>query len=172
MKRAITIGAVVLLAGALVVPVFAQGPGGVRFGGKPGYYGPGQCWRDGRPYGAALPNEEQQTKINELQSRHFEETAPVRNELWAKREQMRGFMAAESLDEARVRALQKEINGLRSELAEKRTQMLIELRSMDPDARFAGRFGGRSYGHKGWGPGPQMMGRGSRGGYGPGWCWN
>ncbi len=171
MRRAMTVGAVVLLAGTLAIPVFAQDPARGRWAGKPGY-GPGQCLTDGRVYRGAALTEEQQAKLTELRSRHFAETTPVRNELWAKSEEMKGLMAAETLDEGRVKALQKEINGLRSELADKRTEMRLELRNIDPEARYAGRFGRSGYGHKGWGPGSKKMDRGSRGGYGPGWCWN
>ncbi|MGM0664348.1 MAG: periplasmic heavy metal sensor [Thermodesulfobacteriota bacterium] len=171
MRRAMTIGAVILLAGTLAIPVFAQGPAKGRWAGNPGY-GPGACWSGAQAYRGTVLTEEQQAKINELRSRHLAEVTPVRNELWAKSEEMRGLMAAETLDEGRVNALQEEINGLRSDLADKRTEMHIELRKIDPEARFAGRSGRSGYGQKGWGPGAGKMGRGFKGGYGPGQCWN
>ncbi len=171
MRRTMTIGAVILLAGTLAIPVFAQGPAKGRWAGNPGY-GPGSCLTDGRVYRGTVLTEEQQAKVDELRSRHLEETTPVRNELWAKSEEMRGLMAAEVLDEGRINALQKEINGLRSVLADKRTEMLIELRKIDPEARFAGRFGVGANADRGWGPGSRKMGRSFKGGHGPGWCWN
>jgi zinc resistance-associated protein len=171
MRRAMSIGAIVLVAGTLAVPVLAQGPLKGRWTGKPGY-GPGQCLSYGRDYRGAPLTEEQQARVEELRTSHFDETGPLRNELWAKREQMRGLMASETLDEARVKALQKEINTLRSELADKRAEIMIELRKVDPEARFAGRFGRSGYTRWGRDHGPQGMRQGGGGGYGPGWCRN
>ncbi len=162
MKRTLTTGAILLLVGTLAVPVFAWGPG--RSGGKGGY-GPGACRNDGRAYGAAALSGEEQAKVDDLHRRHHEETAPLRERLRAKRAEMRSLLAAETVDEARVKELQNEINGLRAELSDKRTDLKLTLGKMDPNLRSAGRYGRGGYGHRGYGWGP---GRHMRGGYGPG----
>jgi Spy/CpxP family protein refolding chaperone len=167
MKRTLTTGAILLLVGTLAVPVFAWGPG--RWGGKGGN-GPGACWSEGRPYGAATLSAEEQAKVDDLYRKHHEETAPLRERHRAKRAEMRSLLAAETPDEARVRELQKEINGLRADLSDKRTELRLALGKMDPNLRFAGRNGRGGYGHHRYGRGP---GRHMSGGYGPGSgaCW-
>jgi Spy/CpxP family protein refolding chaperone len=167
MKRTLTAGAVLLLVGTLAVPVFAWGPG--RWGGKGGY-GPGACWTEGRPYGAATLSAEEQAEVDDLYRKHDEETAPLRERLRAKRAEMRALLAAESVDEARVREVRTEINGLRDDLSDKRTELQLALHKLDSNLRFAGRHGRGGYGHHryGWRPGRHMSG-----GYGPGSgaCW-
>jgi len=165
MKRTLTTAAILLLVGTLAVPVFAWGPG--RWGGRGGY-GPGACWNEGGAYGATSLSAEEQAKADDLYRRHHEETAPLREQLRAKQAEMRSLLAAEDVDEARVKELQREINGLRAELSDKRTDLELALGKMDPNLRFAGRYGRGGYGgygHRGngWGPGRHM-----RGGYGPG----
>lgn len=164
-KRTLTIGAILLLVGTLAVPAFAWGPG--RWGGGGGY-GPGACWNNRGPYGASALSAEEQSKIDELYRNHEEETAPLRERLWAKRSEMRALLAAESVDEARVKELQKEINGLRADLSDRRTELELALKKMDLEPRFAGRTRG-GYGRQayGWGPGGRMKGYGP----GSGACW-
>ena len=162
MKRTMMIGTILLLAGMLAVPVFARGPGQARTGER-GSFGPGDCWNQSRTYAGANLTEEQQARVEELVRRHDEQVTPIRNELWAKQVEMKALMVAETLDESKVKALQKEINTLRSDLSDKRIDFRIELRKIDPDARFAGRMGRGGSGRTGSGP---FM----KGGRGPGSC--
>ena len=170
MKRTMTIGVILLLAGMLAVPVFAFGPGRGRTGGA----GEGQGQR--QPF--CLPNltEEQQAKVEALFQSHREETMPIHNELRAKRAELRALMLAKTLDEAKVRAVQGEINTLQKDLSNKRLDMQIELRKIDPNARFGGRFAGRfgrggKGGKRGGGTAPQWDEDPYGGGRGPGACW-
>jgi len=114
-KRTMTVATVLLLAGTLAVPVFAWGPGKGRSGGQ-GKYGPGACWNENRPYGGSNLTEEQQGQLKALHQTHVEATMPIRNKLRAKRAEIRALMLAETLDEAKVRAVQKEINAIRPTL--------------------------------------------------------
>lgn len=165
MKSLVTMGAVVLLAGTLAAPVLAQAPPGGRWAG------PGQapCPVYGWAYRATPLTEEQQARINDFRTGYLNETTPLRNEMRAKQVEMRGLMAAETLDEARVRALRKEINDLRAALSDRMTEMQIELRKIDPEARFMGCAGRGAYGQDAWGAGPKTMRRGFKRGYGAGW---
>ena len=172
-KRTMTVATVLLLAGTLAVPVFAWGPGKGRSGGQ-GKYGPGACWNENRPYGGSNLTEEQQGQLKALHQTHVEATMPIRNKLRAKRAEIRALMLAETLDEAKVRAVQKEINAIQADLADKRIDFQIELRKIDPNASFAGRFAGRGgKGRRGGGRGAQgYEGSGSGSSWGPGSCWN
>jgi Spy/CpxP family protein refolding chaperone len=95
--------------------------------------------------------------VEEIHRRHYQETAQARAELWAKKAELRALLTAETPDEAEVRAVQNEINDLRSSLADKRTEMRLEISKAAPGAGAAGGYG-YEYGPR------------ARGGYGPGFC--
>ncbi len=167
MKRTVGLIGVFLLTAALAVPVMAQGPGWGK--GRPGRggwgQGPGSGWATGGGYASNL-NQEQQSRVEDIHRRHYEETAQVRAELWAKKAELRALLASESPDAAKVRAVQKEINDLRSTLSDKRTDLNLELSKVAPGAG-SSRGHGPGYGpHMRGGYGPHMGG-----GYGPGACW-
>jgi len=169
MKRAITLGIVFLLIGALAVPVLAKGPGKGRWDGRGGA-GTGPGWDAPQPGWAPALTEEQQAEVKALYQKHFEETLPMRNEIRAKRAEMRALLLAENLDEEKARAVQKEIQGIRTDLADKRLDLMLELRKIDPNLRFAGGPGFGTKGHRKGGRGHHGMG--GYGGYGQGGCWN
>ncbi|MGD8387800.1 MAG: Spy/CpxP family protein refolding chaperone [Desulfobacteraceae bacterium] len=169
MKRAITVGIVFLLVGALTVPVLAKGPAKGRWDGRGGA-GTGPCLNAPQPGWAPGLTEEQQARVEALYQKHFEETLPIRNELRAKRAEMRALLLAENLDTEKVRAVQQEIQGIRTVLSDKRLDLTLELRKIDPNLRFAGGPGFGSKGHRRGGRGHQGMG--GYGGYGQGGCWN
>ncbi|MBW1704460.1 MAG: periplasmic heavy metal sensor [Deltaproteobacteria bacterium] len=171
MKRlAIVLGSLMLVA-AIAYPVFAWGPGWGRghhmmgpWGGGPGY--PGQ-------YGSGYGNltREQQSKLDALDKKFYDETNNLRNEMWAKSTELNALLNTPNPDEAKAKALQKEITELRNKLAEKGLAYRLEARKIAPDAG-----PGRGYGSgPGRGHGPGMMGYGpGPGGHGPGpgYCWN
>ncbi len=161
LKRTMTIGAVMLLAATLAVPVLAQGPG--RGGGKSGH-GPGSTWNQPGPGSGSGLSEDQQARVDALRQKHYEETAPVRNKLQAKRAELRALMLAETVDRDRVKALNEEINALRASLSEERIELAMEIGEIDPNARFAGRSGRKGYGR-------HMTGGGFKRGQGYGACW-
>lgn len=163
MKRTIMLGIVFLLIGTLAAPVIAKG----RWDGRGGA-GTGPCWGDeAQPGWMNGLTEEQQAQVETLHQKHFQETLSIRNELRTKRAEMRALLLAETLDEGKVQGLQKEIQGIRTMLSDKRLELTLELRKIDPDLRFAGESGFGGKGHRGGDRGKRGMG-----GYGQGACWN
>jgi zinc resistance-associated protein len=175
MKRLIAIIGILVLVGAIAVPVLAHGPGWGRgqhmgWGGGPGQ---GSCGDYGP--GAGNLTEEQRTQLDTLNKKFHDETAQLRNEMWTKSRELSAILNSPNPDADKARALQKEITGLRSQLAEKRLDFELEERKVAPDARFGSGYGrgsgkgyGRGYGHHMGGHGPGMGYGHHMGGYGPG----
>jgi zinc resistance-associated protein len=179
MKRLIALLGILVLVGAVAVPVLAHGPGWGRgphmgWGGGPGY---GDC-EDYGP-GASNLTEEQRAQLDTLNKKFYDETAQLRNDMWTKSRELSALLNSANPDADKARALQKEITGLRAQLAEKRLNFKLEERKIAPDARFGKGYGrgygkgyGRGYGHHMGGYGHHMGGYGPHmGGYGPGGCW-
>ena len=179
MKRLMTVGAVILVVTALAMPAFARGPG---WGGGPGGrggqgYGPGSgdCPRSGA-WDQNL-TDEQKTQLSNLQKKFFDSTAQLRNQMWTKRGELQTLMSSPTPDVDKARALQKELSDLQAKMAQERLSLQLEVRKINPDAR----FGGWGHGPGMGGRGPGMMGgrghgmgygRGMGGGYGQGGCCN
>ncbi|VBB47717.1 conserved exported hypothetical protein [uncultured Desulfatiglans sp.] len=156
MKKAGMVLGVLLLVGALAYPVFAWGPGRGGFGSGFGDgYGP--C-RDG---GAAAANltDDQRVQLDELHQRFYNETNEIRNQMWTKQRELSTVMNADTPDLEKAKGLQRELNGLKGQMAEKRLEYDIEARKIAPEA-------GNFRAGKGYGKGL----RGGKGGYGR--CWN
>ncbi len=151
MKKLVTILGVMVLVGMMAYPVFARGRGW-GYGGGPGY-----CWWD--QGGNAPYTVEQQKQLNDLDQKFFNDTATLRNNIWSKQNEMSILLNGENPDTAKLQALQKEINALKNQMAEKRLEYRIEANKVAPDNTY-----GRGYGRG-------MGGYGGRGGYGPGGCW-
>jgi zinc resistance-associated protein len=190
MKRLIALLGILVLVGAIAVPVLAHGPGWGRghhmgWGGGPGQ---GYCGDYGP--GAGNLTEEQRTQLDTLNKKFYEETVQLRNEMWTKSRELSALLDSPNPAADKARALQKEITGLRAQLAEKRLNFELEERKIAPDARLGYGYGrgygrhmggygpGMGYGHHmgGYGPGMggghHMGGYGHQeGGYGPGGCW-
>ena len=120
MKRLIALLGILVLVGAIAVPVLAHGPGWGRghhmgWGGGPGY---GYCGDYGP--GAGNLTEEQRTQLDNLHKKFYDETAQLRNKMWTKSSELNALLNSPNPDADKARALQKEITGLRSQLAEKR----------------------------------------------------
>jgi hypothetical protein len=146
-------------------------------------YGPGYGPRFDRGYSNLT--EEQQSRRNELSKKFFDDTEKVRSDIWARSRELSEVLSSPNPDAEKARGLQKEINELRSKMAEARTDFELEARKIDPDGNFARGYGRGGYGRGGYGPGmrgngpgmrgygPGMRGYGpGRGGHGPGYCWN
>ena len=192
MKRIITVVGIIGLIGMMAVPVLAYGPrggsAGYGMGNRGG--GPANCANYGRGYAARTANitAEQRAELDKLHQKFYDETAQTRNDLWAKRGQMRTLMNTSNPDETQVMALQKEMHALKGKMAEARITYQLEARKINPDARLGRGFakGGHGRHMRGGGPGdgfncPNRDGKGygrgmgsgaMRGGYGQGNCWN
>ena len=160
MKKLITIIGILLLTAVIAYPVFAHGPGWGRWDhmwGSGG--GPGSCWQDGR--GLRGLTEEQQSKLDGLDQKFFNETGSLRGEIWSKKAELDSLLNSQNPDGEKMKALQKEINTLQAQMSEKRLNYRLEARKTAPEG-YSGRNAGR-YSERSWS---------SRGGRGGGGCWN
>jgi Spy/CpxP family protein refolding chaperone len=87
----------------------------------------------GPGYGTpAIPNltAEQSSKIQALQKAHLDEIAPLQEDLFKKRTELRSLWLTQNPDQAKITALQKEILNLQSKLQEKGTNLSLEIRKL------------------------------------------
>ncbi len=161
MKKLTMIIGILLLAGAVAVPVMAWGP---HWGGghhMMGYWGSdSEYGRD--DYGNLTS--EQKSKLDTLDRTFYEETSELRDQIWTKSRELDVALNSSSPDLEKAKALQKEISELRAKLDEKTLTYEFEARKIVPDQRLGYAYGG-GYGRH---TGPYDRGMG----YGPGYCWN
>lgn len=172
MKRLASVLGIALLVGAMAVPVFAWGPRWGMGHHMMGHWGggPGYSWNDGPRYDNLT--EEQRTRLEKLYQEFNDETARLRNELRAKTGDLNTLLSLSNPDTEKARALQKEISGLRTKLAEKRLNFRLEARKINPEARFGWGYGRGGYGPSMRGYAPATGYGQHMEGYGPGYCWN
>ena len=131
-------------------------------------------WGRGPGYGGTYNREnsnlteDQAKELDTLDRKFTDETADLRENLWAKSGELNTLMNSTNPDAVKAKALQGEISDLRSQMAEKRTEYELEARKINPDTRYGSGYGRGGRGMRG---GP-MMGYGGNGGYGQGACWN
>jgi len=172
MTRVTKILGITLLVGALAVPVFAWAHGWGRGHHMMDSWGSGPGYHSDYESGYRNLTEEQRTQLEQLDRKFYDETADLRNEIWAKSADLNTLLNGSNPDSEKVRALQKELGDLRAKLDEKRLNYELEARKIDPEPRFGRRYGRGNYGHhmggfgRGMGYGLHMRG------YGPGSCWN
>jgi len=121
-KIATTVGIIALVA-ALAIPVYAYGKGW----GKGRAMGIGPEGRQA-PCVQAGPNltPEQSAKLTELREQRDKEALPLRNELGAKKAELRNLWLQDNPDEAAIKAKQQEINDLRNKLQGIMTEYRLE----------------------------------------------
>jgi len=168
MRSILTVGGIVVLVAAIAIPVLAHGPGRDR--GRHmmdyGQGGPGYGCQYDRGYDKLT--EEQRSKSDELYRKFYDETAKLRDEIWAKSAELDTLLNSANPDAAKAKALQKEISDLRAKLAQERINLRLEGQKIAPELRSGRGYQGRhmrGHGH-GMGYGHHM------GGYGPGGCSN
>ena len=122
-------------------------------------------------YGYGTLTEEQRTKLTELDKKFYDETKELRDELWTKSNELNTLLDKENPDIEKAKALQKEINDIRTELDSKVPEYQVEAGKIVPDSRYSRGYG-RGYGHHMWGSGPDRGYGYHMRGYGPGACWN
>ncbi len=157
-KRVTKIIGIGFLVAALAVPavVLAQGWGGRHMMGNRGM-GPGSMMPYDRGYETSTP--EQRTQLDQLDRRFYDETADLRKDLWNKSSELNITLNGTDPDIEKVKALNKEINDLRSKVNEKSLNHQLEARKVTPDSQLGGGYGGSRM--MGYGAG--MMGRGTMG---------
>jgi Spy/CpxP family protein refolding chaperone len=163
-KMYVAIGLLVLMF--LATASFAVGPGAGsgQAGGSPGPQGgPGAGLQSGHGWWASNLNltKEQQDTLAALRKRQWEEVKPLREQMYQKRQEMRGLYTNPATEDATIIAKQKELNALQQQMQDKMVkarlqqrkvftpEQLTKLKEM-PDGRGRGACGG--YG-KGWGRG-------------------
>lgn len=91
---------------------------------------------------------------NDPRSKVFQETAKERNEIQRKHLELKSLWLAEELDEAKIKAVQAEINELRNGLSNRMMGVMIEFKKTNPDWQpHRGGFGGGGRGRMGGGYG-------------------
>ena len=132
-------------------------------------YGSGYEGGHHRGMGPDMSQEDYQ-KYQEKQHAFFSSTEDMRRSIFQKRLEMKSEFARKTPNEGKLRALQKEISSLRTEMATKRLDHNLEMRKLFPDAWFWGgmdRGRGRGHGHgMGYGRGMMGGGQGGCGGFG------
>lgn len=156
MRKAVTIFGILVVVGLLAVPVFAQRGGWGKWSG-----GPGSCWRGGGSYGNLT--ESQYVELDKLEQKFFNDTAKLREQIWAKSEELGLLLNTPNPDLEDAKTLQKELSELRGKMDEKRLDFEVEARKIAPNSSYASGWG-RGYGRNMRGP------RGSAGNYGPQGC--
>jgi len=160
--------ATIAIAALLFVAVIATSAFGFGWGRGPGF-GFGPCARGDfqGPAGVEL-TADQKTKLKEMQDARFKDMEPLREQMFAKRDELRKLWLESNPDQAKIAAAQKDMRSLRDQMQDKMTAFRLEsLKVLTPEQQekvksfAAGRMGGK----RGLGPGGMM---GGRGGYGPG----
>lgn len=122
MKKSILIGMVAVLALALVASAtMAWGPGYGR--------GAGYGSRYGNPPISDLTTE-QATKIQAIREAQFKDIAPLQQQLFAKKMELRGLWLSQNPDQAKINVLQKDILNISAKLQEKATNARFEMRKV------------------------------------------
>lgn len=170
MKKKVTFGLLALLmVGAVATAAVAYGPGR-----GPGFGFGGYCGGFGGPASLNLTGD-QQTKIDALRESHWKDAAPLREQMFSKRDALRKLWLEPNPDKAKIEAAQKELRALRDQMQDKGTAYRLEkLKVLTPEqkeklAAFAGAkgFGPGSYGRGSKGGARGSYGRGVRGPGGP-----
>ena len=112
MKKAIIAMSLVLTLALMASAAFA-GPWGGRFYGM----------------GPAVPNltPEQSAKILALQQAHQEKIAPIQQDLWSKKMELRGLWLTQNPDQAKVSGLQKEVFDLIDQMQQESSKLRAEI---------------------------------------------
>lgn len=119
------------------------------------------------PYGRQAANltDEQVKQLDAERQAFFEATKTQRQDLYAKRLELRAEMAKRTPDMKKAAGLQKEVSDLQANLDQKRLTHIMKMREINPDAGIGCFNGGK--GMRGHGRG---AGYGQGMGYGPGSC--
>ena len=166
-KKATMIVAAIALASVVASPALAYRGGGEQQNRGPGY-GYGMTYAT---QGLNLTTEQTQ-KMNDLRATHLKEIRPLEDQLYVKGRDLRELWLAKTPDREKILSLQKEIQALQNQLAEKQTTYRLEARKvLTPEQlaklqSYAGMQRGMA---RGGGISRMGSGAGMRGGHTPGW---
>jgi len=159
MKKTLTTIGTLILVVAIAIPVLAHGPGwekGRGMGMGISEWGPHHC--------ELIPNliPEQSAKLAELKAQRLKEVPPLRNELIAKRAELRALWAQTTPDKDAIIAKQKEMNELELKLREKMTHYRLESRKVltpEQQAQLKSEQPRKGFGYRAKRPGARGYGR-------------
>ena len=160
---------IVSLAAAAVMVVGANAFAGKRMGDRDDGRGYGDCGNQNRRGGCAYGQmkadltPEQREQMETERQAFFDATKLERQELYAKRLELKAEMAKSQPDMDKASALQKAVSDLQASLDQKHLGHIMAMRKINPDAGRGWMMQGRSMGHYGMGQGM---------GYGPDNCPN
>ena len=114
MKKRTTLLGITLLVGILSIPVLTWAQGWGKGQNRMGYGGgvSAACWNNSQ--GKDNLTEEQRTQLDKLSRKFYDETAQLKNEIWAKSAALNTFLNSSNPDADKATALQKEISDLRA----------------------------------------------------------
>jgi Spy/CpxP family protein refolding chaperone len=182
MKKAMITVMALLVTALLATAALAFGPGR-----GPGYGPSGRG--DFGGFGELNLTADQKTKLIELRDAQFKDIKPLREAMFAKRDEVRKLWLEPNPDQGKITAAQKEMRSVRDQIQDKMTALRLEsLKVLTPEQRekaksFAAGFNagrgsgfgqGRSFGPgggggcQGGGPGPGACSGGGCQGGGPG----
>jgi len=154
MKRVAAILGILLMVTFLAAPVF--GYRGDRWGGWS--RGPGSCGQGGGWYGNLPQN--QSDELYRLEQKFHNSTAKIRDEIWAKNQELDDLMKSSKPNPKRIKGIQKEINDLGAKLDQQRLDFDLEARKFSPRDSYGRGFSRGSGGHWGYHGGGRMHGPG------------
>jgi zinc resistance-associated protein len=160
---------IVSLAAVAVMAMGANAFAGKGMGNPDNERGCGGCGNQNRMGGCAYGQmnanltPEQREQMEAERQAFFEATKNERQDLYAKRLELKAEMAKSQPDLKKASALQEEVSGLQGRLDQKRLGHIMAMRKINPDAGRGFMMEGRGMGHHGKGHGM---------GYGPGNCRN
>jgi len=143
----------------LIAGIVATSAFGFGWGRGPGFgYGPCARGEFGGYAGVDL-TADQKAKLSEMRDANFKDIQPLREQMWAKRDELRKLWLEANPDQAKIAAAQKEMSSLRDQMQDKMTAYrLSALKVLTPEQQEKIRS---------WGPG---RGFGPGRGYGPAGC--
>ncbi len=151
MKKLATTLGILFLVGVLAAPVLAHRGG---WGGSS--RGFDNCWQGSGPDGNL--SESQNAELDKLEQKFFNDTAKLRDENWAKSEELDTLLNAADPDVKKVKAVQKEITDLRAKIDRQRIDFELEARKITPNSGYARGYS-RGYGRHMMGYGPWTLQR-------------
>jgi Spy/CpxP family protein refolding chaperone len=110
-----------------------------------------------------MPNltAEQSATFTELRNERDQKALPIRNEMIAKRAELRNLWLESNPDEAAIKAKQQEINDLRVKLQDTMTEYRLEVgKILTPEQRAQLQFSGPGRDYRGYAKSPGAYGHG------------
>lgn len=140
----------------LFVAVIATSAFGFGWGRGPGF-GSGPCAQGDfqGPAGVDL-TADQKAKLKEMQEARFKDMEPLREKMFAKRDELRKLWLEPNPDQVKIEAAQREMRTVRDQMQDKVTAFRLEsLKVLTPEQQEKIRSfaGGRMGGKRGFGPG-------------------